>query len=106
MKFVGRFGGIGHLDFRTKPRRGHNIVGHHRIVLDWSDEGFIPLLSFAVVGIYPVKMRLDIAILAGDITNSDEEEDVAGIICPAWTDLLTLVVSDTSGLVLGFRAGF
>ena len=71
-------------------------------MVDWSDEVFAPLLdcgSFTVwlcavelCAVNPVKVRLEVAVAAGYVSDFDAEEKMAAVIGPAEIGFLSLIV--------------
>ena len=61
-------------------------------MFDWADEIFAPLLDCAGFSIYPIQVRLDIAVGAGYISYVDAEENVAAVVGPVQFGFNGLVV--------------
>src|ERR1700740_2076612 len=98
MELVRRFRRIIHLDFRAAARTGQDPVRCRGIVLDRAYEGLIPLLDLAIADVDPVKMRLEIAVWAGDVADANEEEDMARVVRPPWTAFFAFIMRDAAGL--------
>ena len=82
------------------PRRAeveYVIFAVDRIVFDRADEIFAPLLDRADSAVDPIKMRLQVAIGAGDVADFDAEEDVAVVVGPMRAGFLGFILGDSAG---------
>src|SRR5580692_11573996 len=84
-ELVQRLAGLGHgicSDFGSEACRDESAVGGDGEVFDLSDEIFAPLLDCAGFAVNPVKMRLDVAVRAGNVSDFDAEKDMAVVVGP------------------------
>src|SRR6266567_8323265 len=70
-------------------------------MLDRSDEILAPLFRGAGVGVHRIKMRLEITIRSGYITDVDAEQDMLAVVGPAQIPFHGLIMRHAAGGLCG-----
>src|ERR1700678_529716 len=108
IQFVQRLAGLGngvHGDFGADGGGSQDSVGSYGVVIYWSDEVFAPLFDCATFGVRllavnPVKVRLEVAVGAGYVSDFNRKENVATVGGPVESAFNGLVVGQLFGLGL------